>query len=297
MNLLDFILHGKQIILLDGALGTQLAEAGLEMAGWTNLSHPDSVTGIHRQYAGCGIDILSTNTFTLNRISIESHNVEVDVREVNMAGVRLAKAAAREGQYVIGDMGSTGQMLKPYGKLSEEDALQAFREQAEILAEGGVDGLIVETMIDLREALVAVKACIEATSLPVIASMAFNSLSNGGRTIMGNSAADCARALTEAGASVVGANCGNLDPFQMAEIVSKMKEATTLPIVVQPNAGKPLFADNRTTFDMSPSQFAEGVLQCIKAGARLVGGCCGTSPAHIRALADMVATGVYAASN
>jgi 5-methyltetrahydrofolate--homocysteine methyltransferase len=287
MNLLDFILHGNEIILLDGALGTQLAEAGLEMGGWTNLSHPDSVQAIHRQYAECGVNLLSTNTFTLNRLSIESHNVKADVREVNVAGIKLARAAAREGQYVVGDMGSTGQMLKPYGKLSEEDALRVFREQAEILDEGGVDGFIIETMIHLKEALVAVKACIESSRLPVIASMAFNTLSNGGRTIMGDSAGDCARALADAGASVVGANCGNLDPFQMAEIVATMRSVTSLPLVVQPNAGKPLFIDNRTVFDMPPSQFAEGVAQCVKAGARLVGGCCGTSPAHIRALADM----------
>jgi len=224
----------------------------------------------------------------MNRINIESHNVGVDVREVNLAGARLAKAAVRGGQYVLGDMGSTGKMLKPYGDLSEDDAYVAFKEQATILAEGGVDGLIVETMFDLREALCALRAAKEVIDLPVITSITFNTLKNGGRTIMGNSARDCAQALTEAGACAVGANCGSLDPFQMAEIVSKMREATSLPVLAQPNAGKPRLVENRTVFDMSPSDFAAGIYECMQAGARLLGGCCGTSPGHIRAMVTLI---------
>lgn len=288
MNLLEFLSDNKKITLLDGAMGTQLAEAGLEMGGQSNITHPEAVLAVHRQYADCGVDLLITNTLTMNRINIESHNVGVDVREVNLAGVRLAKAAARGGQYVLGDMGSTGKMLKPYGDLSEDDAYVAFKEQAAILAEGGVDGLIIETMFDLREALCAVHAAKEVVDLPVITSMTFNTLKNGGRTIMGNSVRDCAQALTEAGACAVGANCGSLDPFQMAEIVSKMREATSLPVLAQPNAGKPRLVDNRTVFDMSPSDFAAGVYECMQAGARLLGGCCGTSPGHMRAMVELI---------
>jgi len=186
-------------------------------------------------------------------------------------------------------MGSTGKMLEPYGDLAREAALKAFQEQAGILAEGGVDGLIIETMFDLKEALCALEACKAATDLPVVVSMAFSTTDNGGRTIMGNAARDCAQALSEAGASAVGANCGDLDPFQMAEIVSMMRDATSLPVLVQPNAGKPRLVEKETVFDMSPPDFAEGVYQCVEAGARLVGGCCGTSPSHIRALADRLA--------
>ena len=288
MNLSEFLSENKKITLLDGAMGTQLAEAGLEMGGQSNITHPDAVLAVHRQYVDCGVDLLITNTLTMNRINIESHNVGVDVREVNMAGARLAKAAARGGQYVLGDMGSTGKMLKPYGDLSEDDAYAAFKEQATILAEGGVDGLIVETMFDLREALCALRAAKEVIDLPVITSIAFNTLKNGGRTIMGNSARDCAQALTEAGACAVGANCGSLDPFQMAEIVSKMREATSLPVLAQPNAGKPRLVENRTVFDMSPSDFAAGIYECMQAGARLLGGCCGTSPGHIRAMVALI---------
>jgi 5-methyltetrahydrofolate--homocysteine methyltransferase len=269
-------------------MATQLAEAGLEMGGQINVTHPDAVLAIHRQYVSCGIDLLITNTLTMNRVFIDAHHLGVDVTEVNLAGARLAKTAVRNGQYVLGDMGSTGKLLKPYGELSEEDAYAAFKEQATILAEGGVDGLIIETMFDVREALCALRACKATADLPVIASIAFNTVKNGGRTIMGNSARACAQALTKAGASVVGANCGSIDPFQMAEIVAMMREATSLPVVAQPNAGKPRVVKNQTVFDMPPSDFAAGVAQCIQAGARLIGGCCGTSPAHIRALADLL---------
>ena len=288
MKLLEFISNIKKTILLDGAMGTQLAEAGLQMGGKTNITHPDAVLSIHQQYFENGVDMIITNTLTMNRINIESHNVDVDVREVNLAGARLARAAVREGQFVLGDMGPTGKMLKPYGDLSADDAFAAFKEQATILAEGGADGIIIETMFDLTEAICAVQACKEAVDLPVIVSMSFNTPQKGGRTIMGNSAQDCAKALTEAGASVVGTNCGNLDPFQMSEIISMMREVTPLPLLAQPNAGIPRFVENQTVFDMSPSDFAEGAYRCIQTGAQLIGGCCGTSPAHIRAVAELL---------
>ena len=159
MNLSEFLSSNKKTILLDGAMGTFLDEAGLQMGGETNITHPDAVLAIHRQYVECGVDMIITNTLTMNRLNIESHNVGVDVKEVNLAGVRLAKAAVHEGQHVLGDMGSTGKMLKPYGVLSEDDAFAVFKEQAAILAEGGVDGFIIETMFDLREALCALRAC------------------------------------------------------------------------------------------------------------------------------------------
>jgi 5-methyltetrahydrofolate--homocysteine methyltransferase len=288
MNLLDLLTGDRKTIFLDGAMGTQLGEAGLEMGGRTNLIHPEAVLAVHQRYAECGVDLLITNTLTMNRVNIESHNVGVDVREVNLAGARLAKTAARDGQYVLGDMSSTGKMLKPYGQLSEDDASIAFREQAAVLAEGGVDGLIIETMFDLREALCALRAAKEASDLPVIASIAFNTAGNGGRTVMGNTAAESAQALTEAGASAVGANCGSVDPLELAEIVSAMRAATSLPIIAQPNAGKARLVEKQLVFDMSPADFSAGIEQCVRAGARLVGGCCGTSPAHIRTMVELL---------
>jgi 5-methyltetrahydrofolate--homocysteine methyltransferase len=165
----------------------------------------------------------------MNRIYIETHNVGVDVRDVNRAGAELARQAAGDDQYVLGDISSTGQMLEPYGDYKESEFYETFKEQAQALVEAGVDGFIIETMFDLREALCALRACKDTFSLPVIVSLAFATQEKGGRTMMGNSAEDCAKRLTEAGADVIGANCGDLDPAQMAVVVSVLKSATRLP--------------------------------------------------------------------
>ena len=287
MDLSDFLKNTKPI-LLDGAMGTQLASFGLGMGGQFSLSHPDVVQKIHRQYIEAGCNILITNTLTMNRIYLESHNLDVDVQEVNLAGAKIAKSVANEGKFVLGDISSTGKMLEPYGDLSEADAFDAFKEQAAALAEGGVDGFIIETVFDLREALCAIRACKDAAALPILASIVFSTHNQGGRTIMGDKAAACASALAEAGASAVGANCGDLDPFQMAQVVSEFRKATSLPVLAQPNAGTPKLVDDQTVFDMSPEDFARGISECLKNGASLVGGCCGTTPTHIRAVADLI---------
>ncbi len=286
MSILELLAGDRSVIFLDGAMGTQLGQMGVQMGGTANISDPEAVLTVHQKYVAAGVDLLITNTLTMNRVSIESHKVDVDVRDVNLTGVRLAKEAARPGQYVLGDMSTTGRMLKPYGPLPEEEAFATFQEHAAILAEGGVDGFIIETMFDLREAVCAVRAVRETSTLPIIASMSFNTADNGGRTIMGNTAADCAQALAEAGATVVGANCGSVDPFEMAQVVALMRDATTLPLIAQPNAGKGRLVDKELVFDMTPAAFVEGVKECVAAGARLVGGCCGTSPEHIVAMIE-----------
>ena len=287
MDLATF-LATQAVILLDGGMGTQLAKRGLSMGGQNSVTNPDHVLDIHRHYIQSGAQILITNTLTMNRMYIETHNVGVDVREVNLKGARLAKQAAGAGRYVLGDLSSTGKLLEPYGDLPESAAYEAFKEQAALLAEGGVDGFIIETMIDLKETVCAVRACKSVASLPVIASLSFTTTKRGGRTTMGNSVKDCATALAEAGADVVGTNCGDLDPDQMAEIVALFRENTTLPIAAQPNAGKPKLVGEQTIFDLSPQDFAAGIAKCVEAGARLVGGCCGTSPDHIRAVAELL---------
>ena len=287
MNFSNFIQTHKAV-LLDGAMGTQLDKCGLMSRGQTNLTNPEAVLKIHREYAQCGCHALITNTLTMNRIYIETHHVGVGVREVNRAGAELARQAAGENQYVLGDISSTGQLLEPYGTYKESEFYDAFKEQAEILVEAGVDGFIIETIFDLREALCALRACKNNFSLPVIVSMAFATETKGGRTIMGNSAEECARKLTDAGADVIGTNCGDLNPSQMALVVSLLGSATSLPILAQPNAGKPKLVDNLTVFDMAPTAFAAGIVKCLQAGARLVGGCCGTSPEHIRAVAKVL---------
>jgi len=281
-------LESQEIILLDGAMGTQLDKRGLMSRGRNNLDAPEAVLEIHREYSRCGCHALTTNTLTMNQIYIETHNVGVDVRDVNRAGAELARQAAENHQCVLGDMSSTGQLLEPYGTYKESEFYDTFKEQAEILAEAGVDGFIIETMFDLREALCALRACKDNFSLFIIVSIAFATETKGGRTIMGNSAEECAKSLTDAGADVIGANCGNLEPAQMAEVASLLRSATTLPILAQPNAGKPKLVDGLTVFEMAPTDFAEGIAKCLRAGARLVGGCCGTTPAHIRAVANIL---------
>jgi 5-methyltetrahydrofolate--homocysteine methyltransferase len=253
-----------------------------------NLDNPDVVLEIHREYALCGCDALTTNTLTMNRIYIETHNVGVSVRDVNRAGAELARQAINKDQYILGDISSTGQLLEPYGTYKESQFYDTFREQAEILAEAGVDGFIIETMFDLREALCALQACKGNSSLPVIVSIAFKTETKGGRTIMGNSAGDCAKSLADAGADVIGANCGDLDPAQMAVVVSLLKKEANVPILAQPNAGKPKLVEDKTVFEMAPAPFAVGIAENIGAGATIVGGCCGTTPEHIRAVAALL---------
>lgn len=287
MSLVD-LLKQKTPCLFDGAMGTELAAAGLEMGGQINLRHPDEVLRIHRAYSQIGCDFLITNTLTMNRIYIETHKVGVDVSEVNLVGVKLAKAAATCGQYVLGDISSTGKMLEPYGEYTEAQFHETFKEQAQYLAEGGVDGFIVETMFDLREAICAVRACRAVAPLPVVACLAFHTPERGGRTIMGNTAADSAKALVEAGACAVGANCGQLSPREMAIVVARMREVASVPIVAQPNAGKPQLVEGRTAFRMQPIDFADGIVRCLDSGASAVGGCCGTTPEHIRCVAQVI---------
>jgi len=290
MNLSE-VMKNKDTLLLDGAMGTQLDKRGLMSRGRNNLDAAEAVLEIHREYVESGSQALTTNTLTMNRIFIETHDVGVSVREINKAGAELARQAAGTERFVLGDVSSTGQMLEPYGTYKESQFDDAFREQAEVLAESGVDGFIIETVFDLREAVCAVRACKQSCSLPVIVSMTFTTEEKGGRTMMGDSAEQCARSLTDAGADAIGANCGDLDPSQMAVVVSHLSAATELAVLAQPNAGKPKLIDDKTVFDMPPAAFTSGVAECMRAGASLVGGCCGTGPDHIRALAEMLKAG------
>ena len=287
MDFLSF-LNSQEVVLLDGAIGTELDKRGLMGRASNNLDSPKIVLEIQREYAQSGCDALTANTLTMNRIFIEKHNLGIDVREVNKAGAELARQAANNNQYVLGNISSTGQLLEPYGTYQESQFYDAFKEQAQVLAEAGVDGFLIETVFDLREALCALRACKDDLALPVMVSIAFTTEEKGGRTMMGDSAEDCAKKLTDNGADVIGANCGDLEPVQMAKVVSLLEPATSLPILTQPNAGKPKLVDGQTIFDMEPEPFAAGIAECLHAGAKVVGGCCGTTPEHIRAFAGIL---------
>ncbi len=288
--IVDFysFLNTAKIVIFDGAMGTELDKRGCLGRCDSNLLHPEAVIDIHREYFRSGSHVAITNTLTMNRIYIETHNLEVKVAEVNRLGAKLAKSAAGNNGYVLGNLSSTGQLLEPYGTYKEIKIYATFKEQASYLLETGVDGFIIETMFDLREALCALRACKEVSTLPVIVSITFHTELDGGRTIMGNSAEECALSLTDEGADVVGTNCGDLDPMQMAKVVSILRSSTSVPILAEPNAGKPKLKDSTTIFDMEPEPFSVGVLECCRAGARIVGGCCGTSPEHIKALSTLM---------
>lgn len=280
-------LKRDDIILFDGAMGTRLDELGLPMSGEVNLSHPEQVMKVHEAYLKGGAQILITNTLTMNRPFIEAHDLGLDVRAVNLAGAKLANVVG-DDHFVVGDISSTGILLEPFGELTSDKAFEGFSEQAQALDDGGVDGFIIETMYDLKESLLAVRACREVSDLPIIATIAFNSSKNGGRTIMGDSAIECARQLENAGVSVVGANCGDLSPEQVADVIAAMRSVTKLPLLAQPNAGKPEMLAGETVYRMEAEEFSAGISKCIKAGASLVGGCCGTTHDHIRAVANLL---------
>ncbi len=281
-------LKSNKILLLDGATGTELAKRGLMGKSDANVTSPDVILDVQRQYVNCGCDAITANTFMFNRIYIETHNEEVSLREMNIAGVKIARKAIGPDKYVLGNISSTGQLLEPYGTYNESQFYDAFNEQASYLAEAGVDALLIETIFDLREAICALKACKENYSLPIIVSMTYKTEQQGGRTMMGDSAEQCAKSLTDNGADVIGLNCGELTPRQAAQVIAELRKATSLSLLAQPNAGKPRLEGEETIFDMSPELFVKGIQECINAGATLVGGCCGTTPEHIRAVGRML---------
>ena len=287
MKFLDEIKKGR-ILVFDGAMGTQLAEQGVEPGGQNNLTAADKVKNVHNNYIKNGSDVIITNTLTANRIYIDSHDVRDDIKDLNLKGVEIAKEAAGKNVFVAGDISSTGQLMEPLGLYTEQQFIDSYKEQVILLEKGGVDLFIIETIMDLNEALSALKACKEVSKLPVVVSITFSTLLNGGRTIMGNSVEQCAKILTDNGADCLGANCGDLDPFEMAKLVALYKQHSNLPFLAQPNAGKPKLVGDQTVFDMPVSRFAEGIQQCLNAGASLIGGCCGTSPEYINAISKLV---------
>ncbi|MGI6360951.1 MAG: homocysteine S-methyltransferase family protein [Bacillota bacterium] len=289
-------LRDNKTIIFDGGMGSLLAEKGLALTGAANnLDHPKVVQEVHEEYLAAGSRCLITNTLTLNEIYMNKKGaLKIDLEAANRAAVVIAQEAIVQSGYsfeevsVFGDMGPTGELLAPLGSGQADDFYQAYLRQAKTLAEAGVSGFIVETVFDLEEALLAVKACREISpQLPVIMSITFSTVKKGCRTVMGNKAIDCAERAAAAGVDVVGTNCGDLSLAEISQIVTAMKPAG-LPIIVQPNAGKPVFDQGRAVYNMSPDEFAEGMKLCHDAGAQVLGGCCGTTPEHIRALCKLL---------
>ncbi|MGM0445863.1 MAG: homocysteine S-methyltransferase family protein [Bacillota bacterium] len=282
MKFLDYI--NNKVSLLDGAMGTELKKRNVMGNPNNNLDNKEIIKTIHRSYINAGSKAIITNTFSMNRLYLENKDKNYDLESINKEGVSIAKEAAQNEVFVLGDISSTGKLLKPYGEFEEEEFIDVFKEKAFYLKEAGVDAFIIETMVDLREAICALKACKEVSDLPVIVSISFDTLKKGGRTVMGNSVKECVQNLEENEADIIGTNCGSLSPIQIAEVVTIMREKTDLPIMVKPNAGQPKLKNDNTVYDMTPEEFTKGILACIDQGASIVGGCCGTTPEHIEYL-------------
>jgi len=272
-------------IITDGAWGTELQALGLPAGegpdAW-NLTHPDEVRCIARDYVDAGSRVILTNTFRGNSIALAGHGLADRLLAINSAGVRLSREAAGSRAMVFASIGPTGKLLMA-GDATEEALRGAFSEQAEILAAAGADAIVVETMSDLEEARLAVAAA-HATGLPVVASMVFDSGKERDRTMMGTTVEEMAAGLAAAGADVIGANCG-LGAEGCIPIARRLKAATRLPVWMKPNAGLPVMTGGKATYRTTPEEFAAQAALLAEAGVAFLGGCCGTSPAFIAALA------------
>lgn len=280
----------SRVVAADGAMGTELQRAGLPsgMPGelW-NVERPDRVQAIHRQYRDAGAEIILTNTFGSNRLSLARHDLGARATEITRAGVEVARKGAGVGAWVLGDVGPFGGFLEPVGDTSLTDAYDAFREQAKALVHGGADGIIVETMGAMDELVLAVKAARDAGATLVVGSVAFDATRTGIRTMTGATPEDAAHALRDEGVDILGANCGTgLTVELYAEIVRRYRVAApALPVLVKANAGQPRMHDDVLIYDETPEHMATGTRLLIDAGASIVGGCCGTTPEHVRAIA------------
>ncbi len=281
MPLIDELISGGPV-LLDGAWGTELQKRGLavgEVPDLWNLEHADRVAEVARAYVDAGSDIILTNTFRANAIALTSHAENLD--RVNRAGVEISKRAAGKRARVFASIGPSGKHLATK-KLDEPRLRAAFEAQARALAAAGADAIVVETMTDIDEARVAVDAAL-ATGLPVVASMVFGSgkQEHGGPT--GVTPERAAEVLSSAGADVIGANCGNGIEGQVP-ICARLARATDRPVWIKANAGLPVPVGRKLVYRTTPEEFASQLGELIDAGARFIGGCCGTSPAFIAAL-------------
>ena len=280
----------ERTLLGDGAMGTQLMLAGLEQGNcgeeW-NLTHPERVVAIQRRYVEAGSECLITNTFGGSRIMLNRHGHAGQAVAINKAGVAIArKAFGAKGGYVLGDIGPFGGLMAPFGDFTEEQVREAFDEQAAALVEGGADAIIVETQTSLEELGIGIEAAKRAGAPCIIGSMAYDVTLDGStfRTMMGVDPERAAEFMEERGAHIVALNCGTgMEMERALEAVKRYKAVTSLPVMVQPNAGKPRLVNMKIVYDESPEVMVRGVAPLLEAGANIIGACCGSTPDHIRA--------------
>ena len=278
----------SRVVVLDGATGTNLQKAGMPTGvcpeQWI-LEHPQALIDLQRTYVEAGTDIVYAPTFTASRIKLEEYGLADRLEEMNRALVALSReAVAGSGAFVAGDLTMTVKQLAPIGDLPFETLVEVYKEQARVLADAGVDLFVVETMMSLQETRAALIAIREVCDLPVMASLTYES---DGRTLYGTDAKTAMVVLQSLGADAVGLNCST-GPMEMVSAVEQMREVANIPVLAKPNAGLPQLEDGVTVYRMTPEEFATAGTALVEAGASIVGGCCGTTPAHIKALADAV---------
>lgn len=285
-------LTSQRPVLTDGAWGTELQKLGLapgEIADGWNLLHPERVEEVARSYVEAGSAIILTNTFRANRVALGGHDLAAKTTELNRAGVEISRRAAGNQALVFASIGPSGKLLMAE-EISEKELRDAFAEQANALAEGGPDALVIETMSDLAEAGIALDAA-RATGLPVVVCMVFDSGKNQDRTLTGVTPERAAKELTERGSDVIGANCGkDIDAF--IDVCRRLRAATDRPIWIKPNAGMPRLSGDSVVYDTTPETFASYTPLLLEAGATFIGGCCGTNSQFIRAMSRSMRNGV-----
>ncbi len=282
MSLLEKCLSSGPVVT-DGAWGTQLQARGLapgECPDAWNLTHPDLVEQVARAYVEAGSQVILSNTFGASSLSLARHGLDAKMVEINRAGAAISKRAAAGKALVFASIGPSGKMLVS-GEVTEDELSASFSQQAQALKEGGADALVIETMSDLAEAKIALAAA-KSSGLPVVACVVFDSGKNKDRTMMGNTPEQAAAELTEAGADVVGANCG-VGIAAYVPICKRLKANTDKPVWIKANAGLPEVVDGRTTWRTTPEEFASYAPALVEAGASFLGGCCGTRPEFIAA--------------
>lgn len=289
MQALQKLLATGQPVILDGAMGTMLMKAGLEAGDspekW-NILHPETIQEIHRSYIQAGAQIILTNTFGGNRFRLALHRIDDRAEELNQAAAVNARAEADAAPHLVavaGSMGPTGQLLEPLGTITFEETQAAFAEQAAALAKGGVDMFWIETMSDLEEVKAAIQGIRSVSDLPISATMSFDTH---GHTMMGVSPAQAMEVLGEMGLAGIGANCGT-GPEKLLEALKIMHEANpNVVLVAKANAGIPQLVNYQEVYNGTPQVMSEYAAQAREIGATLIGGCCGSTPEHIRAIAE-----------
>jgi len=282
------------LFLLDGAMGTELLARRVEVGkcnDYLNIDSADIVFDIHRAYFQAGSDAVLTNTFGGNKYALARHGLKDKVKEVNTAGAQIARRAAGDDKYVLGDIGPSGGFLEPLGTLKAEELKEAFHEQAKALLDGGVDGFIIQTMTALDEVTIAIGAVKSVSGdLPVFASMAFDKAGADYRTMMGVDVESAVSKIVSLEVDAVGFNCGTVSLDEYVELASKFVSVVKalskdVLIYAEPNAGKPELVGDKAVYKVSPADFAAAVEKIHSAGVNIIGGCCGTSPEHIEAIA------------